>query len=996
MKKITRILIFVLMVGFSAAASAQSRTIDGTVTESASGEPIIGASVIIQGTFKGVTTDIDGRFTIQVTDQNKNLEVSYVGMQNATVPITSAGTYAIKLDAEAVGVEEVVVTALGIRRKAKGLTYATQSVGGNELTTVRTANMANSLQGKSAGLVVAPNSTGAGGSTKILLRGYKSISGSNDPLIVVDGMPLGTPPSSQLSSEFRGRDGGDAISSLNPDDIESINVLKGASAAALYGSQASNGVLMITTKKGKNGIRVDFTTNATVDQAATYPLFQSTYGQANPTAKYSWSSEKLASDKQIDKRGEIDEFLKLGSTFINNLSIQTGTERAQTYFSYANTYASGIMPENSFRRNNFTVRQTVNLFNNKVQFDVNASFMQQNSHNKLGGGIYSNPLSGLYLFPVGQDITPYKENYEVWDSDRNMMTQNWPNIEDNQENPWWIQNREAMDDSRTRFLGSLTARYDIADWVNIQARVNTDYTDDYFKQDIHAGTLQVIGGKNGYLNHSSNKFQQLYTDAIVNFQKDWKNWAFTASVGMSYLQTNNHSSSLWGELYIPNVFIEQNLDMTGRSPIKGEGISNRALTGVFATASVNWKQMIYLDVTGRNDWSSTLAYTNTKSYFYPAFGLTGVISQMAKMPEFINLLKVRGSYSIVGNDLPAYITHPMHSVETNKMVFNQVIPFADLKPEKQHSVEAGFDLAMFNNRFTLDFTWYKTNTKNQLFSVPAPAGTGYTSYYVNAGNIQNHGVEISGNYRMDMGKDWSWSTNLNYSVNASKVLEVDERLNDQLTIGGMGNAQIRIKKGGAFGDIYGRTVKRTNGIIDVNDSGSPITQDQQYLGNLNPKWLMSWGNTFTYKNAHLYFLIDSRIGGKVVSFTQSLMDEYGVSKASADARDAGGVDRGNGQLINAEKYYTTVGGRSNAMGEYVFDASNVALRELSIGYTFRNLMGPSRNLELSAVGRNLFYFYKNCPVDPNTSLSTGSGWGGMDIFALPGVRNYGLNVKLSF
>jgi len=422
------------------------------------------------------------------------------------------------------------------------------------------------------------------------------------------------------------------------------------------------------------------------------------------------------------------------------------------------------------------------------------------------------------------------------------------------------------------------------------------------------------------------------------------------------------------------------------------------LNSVFGTAQVGFNGMIYLDVTGRNDWSSALAYTNNMSYFYPSFGLTALLNEMIPMGELINLFKLRGSYSIVGNDVPAYITHPLDGMNVGSLEPNTKAPFTEMKPEKMHSMEFGFDLAMLDNRLNFDFTYYKTNNKNQYFEIASPVASGYESYYINAGDIQNNGFEMSGSYRWDFADQWSWKTEANASYNKNKIKKLDDRLSDGVEIGSGAGFRFMLKEGGSFGDVYGRELQRDeNGVIQTDEDGNPVIgTDQVYLGNVNAKWQLGWGNTITYKDFSFYFLIDGKIGGNTIGMTQSYLDAYGVSKVTADARDRGGVDAGNGTMINAQQFYEATAGKDKASSEYVYSQTNFRLRELSFGYTFRNLLGASKNLNISLVGRNLFFLYKDSPHDPDMSVSTHNAWQGFDIFGLPATRSYGINLKATF
>ena len=976
------------------------KKVNGIVMDKDVNMPLIGCNVVEKGTTNGTVTDLDGKYELEV-GENATLQFSYLGMTTKEEPVNGHTVINVDMSSDTQKIEEVVVTAMGIQRKAKSLTYATQQVGNQELTRAKDANMINSLQGKTAGLVITPNATGAGGSSKIVLRGNKSAYGNNQPLIVIDGVPMNNPKTTQLTGEYEGRDGGDALSNLNPDDISSMNVLKGASAAALYGSMAANGVIMITTKKGREGAaRVDFSSNITIETPLTAPQLQGRYGAIQSGEQLnakSWGERINNTDKDAKKR--LNDFFRTGSTYINSVTINGGTEKVQSFLSYANTTAIGMMPTNDFERHNMTARESFKLFKERLTIDASLSYITQKATNRPGGGTYSNPLTGAYTFPVNGDWGYYKNNYEVYNAGRNLMGQNWYTaLDDFTVNPYWALNRIKATEKRNRIMASATAKLKITDYLNIQGRLSLDNTFDKFERKWHATTVETWApGGNGRYRQERFEAQQFYGDVMINFNKTWdEKWELNASLGSSFMDTKVENQLLDSDKYgliLPNFFVPENIAGNGNQKTDNP---RKRLNSVFGTVQFGYNNMIYLDITGRNDWSSALAYTRNVSYFYPSFGLTGLLNEMIPMTEKINLLKVRGSYSIVGNDVPAYITYPMDGFNFGQLEPNTKAPFTEMKPEKMHSMEFGLDLAMFNNRFNFDFTYYKTNNKNQYFTIDAPPGSGYESYYINAGNIQNQGFETSASYRFDFAKDWSWKTDFNASYNNNKIKELDERLKDGVQIGSGAGFRFMLKEGGSFGDIYGKDVKRNDDGSMVIEKGAPVLGDEQYLGNVNSKWQLGWGNTFTYKDFSLYFLFDGKIGGHTVGMTQSYLDSYGVTKTTADARDNGGVDVGNGVIIDAQKYYEAVAGKDKAGGQYVYSATNFRMRELSLGYTFRNLIGASKNLSLAFIARNLFFLYKDSPHDPDMSVSTDNAWQGFETFGLPASRSYGINLKVTF
>ncbi|MDR1623543.1 MAG: SusC/RagA family TonB-linked outer membrane protein [Tannerellaceae bacterium] len=995
--------LFVLFcIGTCTGVLWAQKKVSGVVMDKDVNMPLIGANVVVRGTTNGTVTDLDGNYTLEVNDDDI-LQFSYLGMSTVEETVGSRTVINVNMFADSQKINEVVVTAMGIERKAKSLTYATQQLGGNELTKAKDANMINSLQGKAAGLVITPNATGAGGSSKILLRGNKSAWGNNQPLIVIDGVPMNNPKTSQLEGEYEGRDGGDALSNLNPDDIASMNVLKGASAAALYGSMAANGVIMVTTKKGREGsARVDFSSNITMETLLSAPELQSTYGAiktGNQLSEKSWG-DKISGDAPGKNR--MKDFFRTGSTYINAVTINGGTERAQSFLSYANTSSLGIMPTNDFQRHNMTARQSFKLFGDRLTVDASLSYITQKASNRPHGGTYMNPLTGIYTFPANGDFNNYKNNFEVFDGGRNLNAQNWyTSLNDFTSNPYWVLYRNRSTEKRDRIMASATANLKITDYLNIQGRLSIDNAKDKFERKWYATTTEMWApGGNGRYKVETFDPKQFYGDVMLNFSKTFEEiWEVNASVGSSFMDTKTQRTNIDSDklgLDQPNFFVPENIKGNGSARIESP---RKRLNSVFGTAQFGFNNMIYVDITGRNDWSSALAFTNNISYFYPSAGLTALLNEMVPMGDLVNLLKVRGSYSIVGNDVPAYITHPMDGINLGSLEPNTKAPFTEMKPEKMHSMEFGFDLTMFDNRFNADFTYYKTNNKNQYFVISSPLASGYESYYINAGDIQNTGFEASANYRFDINNEWSWKTDFNISYNDNKVKKLDDRLADGVELGSGAGYRFMLKEGGSFGDVYGRALERDdNGVIVLNEDGNPKLSESNnvHLGNVNSKWQLGWGNTITYNDFSFYLLFDGKIGGNTIGMTQSYLDAYGVSQATGDARDNGGVDIGNGKKIDAQTFYESTAGKDKAGSEYVYSSTNFRLRELSLGYTFRNLIAPSKNLSVSLIARNLFFLYKDSPHDPEMSVSTHNAWQGFDTFGLPATRSYGINLKVTF
>ena len=985
------------------------------VVKDETGAPLAGVTVAIKGTTTGTQTDVNGAFTLNAKPGDV-LTISYIGYVSKQITVGSETYLTITIASDTKNLNEVVVTALGVKRSEKSLVYANQVVGGDQLTAVKSDNLMNALNGKVAGVDISPSSSGVGGSVKVILRGSKNTLQGNQPLYVIDGVPITNTSNSngQPNGTYGGSpDGGDGISNLNPDDIESITVLEGAAASALYGYQAANGVILVTTKKGKAGkAQIDFSSSYLNDAISYKPKFQNEYGATTSGANQSWGA-KLSSPATADN---LADFYQHGNNYTNAFNFTGGSDLAQTYFSYANTTANGVQPTNSLERNNFTFRETAHFLNNKLTVDVNTNYITQKIDNTPGEGFYFNTLPGLYLFPVGTDILPYKNNYGVPQPARNgLLTQNWIANEDIQQNPWWILYKNPNYATRNRALFNASLRYDVADWLNIQVRGNVDRVSDTWEQDLYAGTNQVLSVANGQYTRTDQTLTQSYGDAIANFKVPMKSdFKIDGLVGVSITDDNTIGTKLNPGLglAIPNVFIQQNV-LTSTSTNAATLPSNRnQVQSVFGSLNLSYKGWAYLTVTDRNDWASTLASlagTNKYTYSYPSVGLSFIVSDMFKLPEFISYAKIRGSYAEVASPIPPYLTNPINYLAGGGAVnFNQVEVPDNLKPTDTKSKEGGVDLKLLNNKLNFSFTYYESNSYNQFIQYTPSSSSIYTTGYLNAGNIQNQGVELTLGYDIFKSNDFGWNSSLNYSSNKNKVIELNPAApKDPVILTGSGpNAyESALAVGGSYGDIYGVKFERNAaGQIMVSASGAPINSSKfEKIGNPNPKFQMGWSNSFNYKKFNLDFLIDGKFGGQVMSMTQMLMDSYGTSLATGQARDAGGVTVNavdpSGKAVtkvDAYTWYSTVGGRSGIAEAYLYSATVVRLRSASLGYTQPINNSFVKSLRFSLIGSNLIYFYKKAPYDPEVTMSTGNGLSGVDVFNQPTTRRFGAQLNVTF
>lgn len=999
-------------------ASADNSTVRGRVVD-VSGEPLIGATIREKGGTRGTVTDIEGNFILSVPD-SAVLQVSFVGYESIEVSVGGRKTLEIQLRENTVMLDNVIITALGLEKKEASLAYSIQKVKGEELTRMKEVNMITALAGKAAGVQINKNSSGIGGSAKVSLRGIRSASGDNQPLYVIDGVPMLNIGTEQAYSAIGGtanagnRDGGDGISNLNPEDVESISILKGAPAAALYGSQAANGVILITTKKSNTaGQRnIYFSTGLTFDKAFSLPKMQNCYGVSDVVD--SWGEKAY-----LPTSNELNDFFRTGLTSITSVSVNYGNEKIQTYFSYANTTGRGIVDKNQLTKHNINLRETAVMFNQRLKLDGNVNVMRQIVKNKpVSGGFYMNPLVGLYRFPRGEDLSYYKDNYEIYDPERKLGIQNWHTFtEDFEQNPYWIQNRIQSKETRMRSIISLSANLRINSWLTVQARGSVDYISDKMRQKFYASTAPALCGANGRYIEMDYQETLIYGDVMAMGKRKWEDFALDVAIGGSINDKNVNSTrydSKNASLKYANVFNLANIVMNGSASIDQKIDSRRQLQSVFGTAQVGYQDKVFLDLTARNDWASTLAYTSHEKsgFFYPSAGLSFLIDKWIQLPEWISFAKLRGTYSKVGNDIPQFITNSVsHITAGGELQANDAAPFKEMEPEMTHSVEVGTEWRFFQSRLGFNLTYYRTNTHNQFFKLPALAGDMYAYRYVNAGDIQNRGWELTVDATPVLTPDFTWKTSLNFSSNRNKIKELHEELKE-LVYGPSSFSSsyaMKLVKGGSIGDIYGKAfVRDVEGNIvyqtEGDHKGLPAVEGEGNtikVGNANPRFIMGWNHTFSYKGFSLYFLLDWRYGGKILSQTQAEMDLYGVSQVTALARDRGYVTLEGQQIDNVKGFYKNiVGGRAGVTEYYMYDATNLRLREVSLNYTFpKKWMQKTKvlkDLQLAFVARNLCFLYKKAPFDPDLVLSTGNDNQGIEVFGMPTTRSLGFTVKCEF
>lgn len=977
--------------------------IAGRVTDQ-NGVPLVGVSILVKGSARGTTTDVSGRFVLRI-EPGDVLVASYLGYESVEVAADSRTGVEIRMQESSKALDAVVVTALGIKRSEKALSYNVQGVKGEDMNIVKDANFMNSLAGKVAGVSINASAGGVGGATRVVMRGTKSISGNNNALYVIDGVPILNVTGGSVDSEY-GLAGGEGISDINPEDIESVNVLTGPSAAALYGSSAANGVVLINTKKGTAGKpKITVSNNTTFSNPFMMPEFQNTYG--NKIGIYASWGEKLAKPSSFDPA----DFFNTGALVQNNVSLSTGNDRHQTYISAGTTNGTGILPNHEYSRYNFTFRSVTKLWRDRLTLDYGGSYIIQRNQNMSAQGKYFNPLTAVYTFPRGEDFSTVQA-YERFDTGRNMFLQYWPWGDQamNMQNPYWVQYRNMRTNKRDRYMLNLNAKYQVNDWLNIAGRVRIDNTVGENEKKYWASTIQLFAGENGSYFANKQHVKLFYGDVIANVDKRLgKDFTLAANVGASWSRERSDLVGGGGKLDIANFFTLNNIIKEYRT-LEQNRKHSKLTVSAFANLELGWRSMLYLTATARNDWASSQSGTEQLSFFYLSVGLSAVVTEMVKLPRWISFLKLRGSYAEVGSPLPQYLSSATYQFNSSTGYYETYTRFVPdkLYPEMTRSWEVGMDLRLWQERLTLDITYYKSNTNKQTFQIPISGSSGYSSMIVQSGCVQNKGVEAVLGVKLRSG-DFSYNASFAYTLNRNKIKSMvpyyttlDGQVGslNQITKSNIdgGAASFLLREGGTMGDLWTKNVikKDEDGNYLVNAGGKlEIAALSQKVGSVLPKYTLSMNNDFRYKGFRAGFQLHARVGGKVLSATQAYLDGYGVSKASAAARDNGGVPVNQGK-VDAETWYTTIG-TGKVYSHYIYNATNIRLQEASIGYTlpkrwFRDVC----SIDISLVGRNLWLIYCKAPFDPESASSTDTYYQGIDFFMQPSLRSYGFSVKLNF
>ncbi len=1043
---------------FCLPAHAQERTIEGTVVD-ADTNPIPGVNVLVKGTSQGTITNIDGQYRINVPNDAEALVFSFVGYETLEVPIGTQSIIDVDLTEDARQLGEVVVTALGVERETKALGYAVEEVQGTSITQARETNLVNSLSGRVAGVNVTGGSTTIGGSARITIRGESSLNiNKNQPLFIVDGVPInnnvvGSSGSGNLETDY-----GNGAGEINPDDVESISVLKGPNAAALYGSRAANGVIIITTKSGKNnkGLGVSVNSTATFENPLRLPDWQDQYGQGNRGAfsfvdgegggiadgvDESWGPRldgqpipQFDSPRNVPgfRGGDIDaapdgstitptpwvsnpdnvtDFFETGLTLTNNVAVSGGNESGNFRLSYTNLDQTGMLPNTDLRRNTVLFSGGYKL-SEKLKADATVNYIRSRSDNRPSISYGTESLMYLWVWYGRQINTDNLRNY--WQ----------PGLEGQQQfnynynyhdNPYFTSYENTNGQAKDRLLGNISLTYDFTDDLSLLIRSGTDF---YRELRDRKRAFSTQRFPFGMYREDNIFFEERNTDFLLSYNKTLNQvWSLGASFGGNRMdQTYEYNELVAPQLSIPEVYNFGN----SRVALQAEEFVNRKrINSLYGLINLGYQNVLFLDFTARNDWSSTLPEDNN-SYFYPSVSASAVISDMVELPSAFAFAKLRASWAQVGNDTDPYSLRNVYNFlqpigDFQRVTESGVIRNPNLKPEIVSSFEIGTDLRFFGGRLGLDFTYYNMNSRNQILRIDVDRTSGYSQNVINAGEIRNRGVELMlTGTPVELSNGFRWDVNLNWTRNRGEVVELTEGIPSYRIAGNRG-ATILAVPGERMGDIYGSVFQRHEGQIVYSETGFPLrTSDIENIGNYNPDWMLGINNTVSFKGFNLGVLLDIRQGGVIVSQTTWIGRNAGQLEGTVLGRENGLVGDGvivtqrdesgnitevrpNDVVVPARDWNYQYFRRENNVEAAAWDASFTKLREVRFGYTFPNtLFGstPFRDVSLSVVGRNVALWTQNPHIDPeNMSMSGGTLVPGVENMAYPTPRSIGFNLN---
>lgn len=1002
----------------------------------ATGEPVIGASVVVKGKAgAGTVTDIDGNFTLKNVKKGETLRITSLGMTPVEV-VYNGSNVKVTLKDDSKALDEVVVTALGIKRERKSLGYAIQDVKGDAILNSHENNVANALTGKIAGVQITRSSNGPGGSSKIQLRGNNSVTGLNQPLIVVDGVPMDNFTGADNNDYWNpSADMGNGLSDINPEDIESMSVLKGASAAALYGSRAGNGVILITTKSGRQTKGLGITVTGTVSAESIFmkPDVQTTYGQGtqgvyNSTSGLSWGpriegQEYVRWDGQkvkMQSYDNLDNYYGTGTELQENVTLSQQYGKTSIYASMTNMNNKSMTPGAKLNRTNLMLRGVTSFGKNDAwTFDGKVQYIRNKANNRpVSGNNNNNSALGLFTFPTTLDI----RDFENCIDENNEMV--WWNKDGN--NPYWMSKYSLSDDSRDRFLMNASLKYKVLSWLTAEIKAGTDmYTLEATRR-VYSGNSNVTTLYEQNINHFyENNFSYLLTATKDNI---FDKFGGTVTFGGNLMATKKTGmKGLASKLVIPNKFSLNNGE--NKADIS-ETYTQKKINSLYGTVGINYDGWAFLDATFRNDWSSALSKEN-RSFFYPSVSASWLFGEMfnkigKKMPSWFSFGKIRASYAEVGNDMDPYQLYNLYSTSpdshggitasSSNTLYNK-----NVKNELIKSYEVGVELKFLNNRLGLDFAWYKSNATNQLMNLPVNSLSGYNYKKINAGDIQNTGVELMAYATPIRTKDFEWTINYNISHNNNTIKDLYDGV-DRYQLGGYDNIRIYAIKGGKYGEIWGTKFLRVEdgqykGQLLLTSDGLPqATSEMEKIGDQQATCNMGLTNSFSYKGWNLSFQIDARIGGEIFSGTNAMMQRSGTAAATAPGgkrvddmvvagvyKDANGNYVQNTNKVTTQQYWNAVAGTGNmGIGEAnIYSASNIRLRNVSLGYNVPSSILAKTNfiqsLKAGFTVTNVFMIHSNMNgIDPESVFATSTNATGFEYAGIPTTRSFVFNVSIGF
>lgn len=1008
---------------FVGTAFAQ-KTVTGNITSEADKLSLPGVNVTVKGTTTGTVTDGSGNFTIKVPNNKAVLLFSFIGFESKEVVVGEQTKINIALKDESAMLENVVVTALGIKREKKALGYSVAEVNDKAFESSKSSNPMASLSGRMAGVQISSTAQGPGSSTSVIIRGTKVADGSNEPLYVVDGIPISnTNFTSGDHKQHGGIDSGNGMSGIAADDIENISILKGAAATALYGSRAINGVVMITTKSGKGskGTTIDFTSSTTFDQARIYNDWQKSYGQGNygkapsnqqeshdNTSMWGASYKDVTSytdykGAQSDYRFYDNErdFNRIGKTFSNSIAVNHNTETSVLRFSYSNLNNSGIVPNTEYNRNNITLSGSTKAFNNKLEINAKISYVAEKSSNKpIGESPFTASLIGTPNNVPLSSLRNYKDK-----------TTGLPvGFGNKNTNIYWNLYEINHNYDKDRILTSGEVKYTIIDNLKAMVRYGNDHTIFDNSSLYPIGTPYYEKGRVQTV-HATDSETNI--DGMLTFDKNFGKWGLTVNAGASIMQKKYDALESTEESFNDPALQRPGFGAT-RTIIPN--YFKKQINSVFGTAQFNYNSFLFVDLSARNDWSSTLPQNNN-SYFYPSVSSSLIFSELFDKPSWFSFGKIRASWAQVGSDTDPYQLNLIYEIGSNKVPGNggdatsgningSTIPNKNLKPSINESYEVGLELKFFNNRLGADVSYYKSKATNQIVKVSTSTTSGFEKAIINAGAIQNAGVELSIYATPISTKNFSWNSTFNYAYNKNKVIDLTEGV-PQITLYETSSVNVIAKPGEPYGQIIGTTYKRDNtGKILLDDNGKPMASDELHtIGNAYHKTMLGWINQFNYKNFTATFAIDGKFGGKLYSNTEAAAYSSGKHKSTLQRENyvEGQVwyPKELGGIGTTAKPQDLFGAISSIDEQFIYDASYLSVQEINLTYhlpaSLISKMKVFKGISAGFYVRNLGYLWKATDnIDPQATYSIANGGGGVEMGSLAIPRNYGINLNFKF